>query len=245
MSTSDASGDADSASDASDANTDAACQLPTGALMHVGFDEGTGTMATDPVSGLVGTLAGASWRAGRSGTAIEIGGDGATVMEFGPNAAVNMLSPITVCAWVMADTEPTVNMNVVDKTTNASVGGWALFLQGSDTSSAVRAGIMGSSGAYKYGVTDLPLGQWNHICGVWNGNPGVGALRVYHNGVEDDEDMSNAPGGGPYDDSANPLRIGGNPADGTFTLDGAVDDFILYNRILAADEIAMIHACPP
>jgi hypothetical protein len=243
LATDDASIDGSNGSDAPLADAPPTCE-PPGAVMHVRFDEGSGATSTDPITGLVGQLSGASWRGGRlGGAALEIGGNGDTPMSFGSHAPINELGPITVCAWVMADAEPGINMNVVDKTTNGSVGGWALFVQRSDTGVAVRAGVMGSSGAYKYGLTDASLGAWHHICGTWNGSQGVGALKVYLNGDEDLLGSADQPGGGPYNDTANPLRIGGNPADGSFTLDGAVDDFILYERVLGEDEIATLFAC--
>ena len=46
-----------------------------------------------------------------------------------------------------------------------------------------------------------------------------------------------------HDDSANELVLGRATNANQYHLNGTLDDFVLYGRVLSGDEIAAIHAC--
>ena len=66
-------------------------------------------------------------------------------------------------------------------------------------------------------------------------------IRLYVNGVQEGANLA-----GPASIATNNLALGiGAQPDGVSTLQGAMDDVLLYNTALTASEIAALAASPP
>jgi hypothetical protein len=77
---------------------------------------------------------------------------------------------------------------------------------------------------------------------VWSNS----TLTVYVDAqVDTIADMGSVHAPPAHDDAANELVLGRQTNANQYHLNGTLDDFVLYNRALAANEIAAIHACSP
>jgi hypothetical protein len=83
----------------------------------------------------------------------------------------------------------------------------------------------------KAGATTLPLNEWHHVAGTYDGT-----IRVYLDGVLDG---SLAVGGFTVDTSGGTWRIGYSSA-GPWVWDGEIQDAALWSRPLTAKEIAAL-----
>lgn len=100
------------------------------------------------------------------------------------------------------------------------------------------------AGKYTYVISDEPHlaeDQWHHIVISWNmsevwmyiNGAEVTSLRYYQNGWK-----SSLPGDfAPIKDSDGDLMIGSQPVPG-YRFEGTIDNVVLYDRILPADEVA-------
>jgi hypothetical protein len=116
----------------------------------------------------------------------------------------------------------------------------------------VRTGTTGVLVAFQFGINqvtfykvqstnEIPIGQFTHIAGTWDGT----TLRLYINGVLN---AQNTPGATPVDTGCD-FFIGGfnTPEAGSCQyvgqfFNGIIDEVSFYNRALSAGEVAAIYA---
>jgi len=79
---------------------------------------------------------------------------------------------------------------------------------------------------------DIPLNQWHHLVGTWNGTD---IILYYDGGVQVDTD----PKDGSMSDVATNLIIGGTSSN--YNFNGSIDDVMVFNRSLSSDEIKEIY----
>jgi hypothetical protein len=219
---------------------DAAPPPPTGDLLvHLKFDEGTGTTALDASgNGNPGELRnGASWASGRSGTAASLDGFDDHV-RVADSPTLNAVSgQLTLAAWVYRA---------------SSQSGWRLVAgrqYGTSWDDQYFIGFLDN--AYRFGVhttssfpivsgAAAPNGQWIHLAGTYDGS----TVRLYVNGAQ----VGSSAAAGAVLSQARPLLVGAGQNDGTSAVQeafaGRVDDFRLYKRALSASEIQAL-AAPP
>ena len=209
--------------------TPAAAHAATAPVAAYGFEE-TGTTAGD-ASGLgnAGTVTGGATRApGRFGSALSFDGadDLVRIRDAGP---LNLASGMTLEAWV----KPA-----------AGGGARTILLKGRRTglSYALDAGASpgaqvsaGAETASARAASELPVGAWRHLAATYDG----AALRLYVNGAK----VATAARPGPLTPGDGALTIGGNELAGDFFA-GLVDEVRIYDRALAAAEIAADMAKP-
>ncbi|NIP40931.1 MAG: DUF1565 domain-containing protein [Candidatus Aenigmarchaeota archaeon] len=195
--------------------------LPLGgpvAFWH--FDEGSGDLAGDSSGNAnQGTIQGAAWTTGLSGSALSF--DGVNDYVSVPENDILDPSEITIDAWVRINSTPTINGNMVAKGAN---NGYRFLI---NTARAIWFGDRGNTNSVK--TTRLvPLNEWTHITVVGSSS----GLRIYING---ELDASNSvPYGGPNTD--NTLEIGAEPAFSGY-FNGTIDEVRIYDRALTPGEI--------
>ena len=199
---------------------------PAGLVAGYGFDEGTGTTATDSSGrGNTGTLAnGAGWALGRFGTAATVDGvnDWVTVPD---SASLDLTTAMTLEAWVM----PTVSTgwrSVIFKEGSSDLvyGMYASTNANRPTGEASIGGSVRSAA----GTAQLPANAWTHLAATYDGT----TLRLYVNGVQ----VGTQSVSGTIAVSNGALRIGGNNLFPEWFA-GRIDEVRVYNRALTAGEI--------
>jgi rhamnogalacturonan endolyase len=210
-----------------------AADVKAAMVLHLPFDEGTGTIAGDAtVNGSHGILLnGAGWSAGRSGSAVNMDGAGSHVSL--PQGVVSRLEDFTMAGWVYLN----------------SVSTWSRILDfGNDTTSYMFLTPRSAGGAVRFaitiasnegeeqinGTTALTAG-WQHVAVTLEGTVGI----LYVNGIPagTNSSMRLKPS------LLNRTRqnyIGRSQWSADPYLNGRVDDFRIYDGALTPDEIAML-----
>lgn len=191
-------------------------------------------------------LGGAGLAPGRRGMGILLDG-GSKAISLGSPSTLDNLPALTVCAWVnpsFVDAQKE-GATIADKSSDGYSGGWNAYLDydPDPTELGLHVGFLASEGQWGYGRAIVEASTWTHACTTWSSGA---ALTVYANGTLDVILESGTVHGPPaHDDSANPLVLGRATSTNQFHLNGTLDDFLLYDRVLTAGEIASIHACTP
>jgi hypothetical protein len=216
--------------------------LPAGLLAHWTFDEGSGDIVGDSSgNGHPGQLTGGSWvPAGRFGGALELRrGDYVTVPNF-PNATPSWSVSVwtyTTRAQIDADTGDDIGQTIMSAET-VFAGGWQLHLDN-------RPGFRLFDAAYWAGSSDyvvaacrcLEADTWIHLTAVFDND--VRELRFY----EGDAVVDRKPMPMPILPGDSTLYFGRWNQDARL-LAATIDDFAIWTRALAGQEVAVLSAQP-
>jgi hypothetical protein len=142
-----------------------------------------------------------------------------------------------VSAWIRRSAVAGYADPVVKKAGQGTgqVNGYALEFSQADPSRLVFWVYLESAGWRSSGAASVPLQQWTHVAGVYDG----GAVHVYVNGAEA---ATPSTATGAIVPSTNALEIGGDPANPGRHYSGLVDEVTIYGRALSASEIQAMHA---
>jgi concanavalin A-like lectin/glucanase superfamily protein len=159
-------------------------------------------------------------------------GTNGNYLEIGDVAAIDITgTALTLAAWVRPDVASGNKWILAKDHNTISISQYRLFIQ------ANKAGITvydGGSFDSIEGVTSVPTTAWSHLCGVKNGT-GVGALKIFLNGLEDGSVTSNRT----IQNSTQPLRIG-NRGSNDVPFDGQIAECAIWDVPLNAAEIAAL-----
>jgi hypothetical protein len=204
-----------------------------GLVAHWTFDEKAGTTVGDASgNGHDGKIAGgAAWGEGKSGGGLACNGKAGQVDVPG-TADLQLPGDLTIAFWMKKNAEGTDWVRLVGKGAGElrNYGVWeaekddkrVMFQQ----YNAKKENVISL-----YSKSNIEKGQWYHVAVTVSG----GTARIYINGKLD---ASEARKGAPAV-TADPVTIGhGDKMHGPFN--GALDDVRIYNRALAADEIAAL-----
>jgi hypothetical protein len=190
------------------------------------FEEDAGTTASDSAGGHDGTVVGALWAPGKTGTALWFDG----VDDYVDCGTDSLLNPaeMTLTLWVCPQTTYVMTQSLVARVGSGTYEG----------DYSIELGLMGevtgwfgngSARVAVAGARNLTGGEWTHLALTRDG----WELALYMDGASRTRvDYTIEPGNGGY-----PLRMGG-PAP----YQGKLDDVRLYDRALSPEEIAQIAA---
>ncbi|MGD2093813.1 MAG: PASTA domain-containing protein [Phycisphaerales bacterium] len=166
---------------------------------------------------------------GMAGMAIDLDGDGDYV-DCGTSEELNSLSEkMTVATWVNIRSITTAWMAIAGKGETA----WRLSINNDTT--GIHFGFTGGTRGWQSAdsVTELPLGEWHHVAGVYDNEVGG---TIYIDGVAETVN----PDLGGTDTNEMPFLLGENPESAGRFLDGMLDEVMIYNRALSAGEISSL-----
>ena len=199
------------------------------------FDEGEGDTVGDLKNGNDGIIIGDfNWNDGVFGDAIEANGGGSIDVPDSESIAT-ITDGLTVAAWFRID---------ADSDTGIRKTGAFLLEDQSDTE-PVPDGFsfrvwtdQGLTPGF-YGKTELLQGQWYHIAGTYDGTN----VELYMNGVPESSLGALAANGADWPPQWGGQVGAGSPLQlkfGNESLTGAIDEVMILNRALSADEIAQV-----
>ncbi|MCX6666532.1 MAG: LamG domain-containing protein [Euryarchaeota archaeon] len=205
-----------------------------GLIMHWAFDENSGNNIQDSISGYSGTLSGAEWISGVSGSALKCI-DTDIVSGISASCDDSITTAFTITAWVSWNGANSVNRSsyIFDARTDATSG--FIFMierDGNITLNVLKPDTQSQS--FK-STTTIPTNTWTHIAVVFNYT--ARTARLYINGEEVDvysvTDLY-------YNTSLSP-SIGNNrwaPGDHQWApLNGKLDELCIYNQALSPENI--------
>jgi hypothetical protein len=212
--------------------------LADGLLAHYTFDEGSGSAVVDHSGNdRNGVLTRGTWITdGEFGGALHLGGsDYVTVASF-----PNMLSSLSVSAWVRSTSMPDDGYETVVSTEIVFQGGWQLNLDKTASDTAVHEAFWDTVRATYtyYECPCMPLGQWAHLAMVVDAD--AHTLTMYVDGQV--ETVTPAPN--PMTPGSAVLYIGRWSMQDRLLV-GDVDDIAIYNRALASAEVQALGRMPP
>ncbi|MDR4507113.1 MAG: LamG domain-containing protein [Candidatus Brocadiaceae bacterium] len=207
---------------------------------HYKFNEGSGLSARDSSgNGNDGTINGARWSAGKSGSGLDFDGINDSV-DFTTNLGIN--AGLTVSAWVYPTAAPNENGRVIATTyywdeNDALLRGWTLGTNSGSTDS-IYFRLYNSSGTRS--TTSFSnffaenLNKWTLVTGVFKPSQ---YTRLYVNGVMVAEDTSNIFSSIGYAAGTN-LRIGMRADSSTLGMwQGGIDEVQIYDHALTDQEV--------
>ena len=242
----------DAGIDGSDGAADVAIQncnsaiMITGLLVYLPLDAVNGVITEDasPNNHDGTVLGGATLGPGHRGQGMILDG-GSRAINLGSPAAFDNLDAMTVCAWVNPLRVDAQNpgATIADKSLDGYDGGWNAYLDYDQSDFALHPGYLSREGEWAYGTAFVPMMRWTHACTTWSLSTG---LAIYADGALETISGTGTVHPPPaHDDAAHDLVLGRATNANQYHLNGTLDDFLLYSRVLSADEIAAIHACTP
>ncbi len=206
-------------------------------VSHWRFDEGAGSTAHDSAGNNDGTLVGdISWTAGKVGDyAIDFDGD-SDYVEIANDDSLNITNEITISAWVKPLAYHS-SLNTIVQKWGALSNRRQYLLAIYNNKVRWYISTNGLNAPNLTGNSDIPLNQWSHIVGTYNGS----TLKIYVNGSFD----SHKAQFGSIFSSDISARIGGYGADSEWAnniyFNGSIDDVRIYNRTLPAVEVVLLY----
>jgi len=195
------------------------------------FDEGTGAISHDSSgNGNDGTINGATWTDGVSGTALSFDGD-YDYVDFGDVNEVEGLSQMTVSAWIKPQSIDSTKQFIITKEDAwyFQVGDWL----NNDEMVFIISGTPDSTeNCVQYQIN---LNEWYHVAVAYD-NP---EIYLYVDGILRDSDTNI-----PMPTSGHPLSIGARKNSGAIWGDffnGTIDEVSIYNRAFTDSEILTLY----
>ena len=188
------------------------------------FDEGSGSTVADASgNGNTGTVANATWVAGKYGEALSFNGSSSRV-TIPDSASLHLNSAMTLEAWVDPTTTTATWRDAIYK------GNDNYYLEGTSDHSGVPAGGETAAGsiAHTYGAGALPANAWSYLALTYDGS----TLRLFVNGTL----VASQAKTGSITSSTNPLSIGSDAIYGQY-FNGMIDQVRIYNTALPAAQI--------
>ena len=201
------------------------------------FDEGTGSTATDTISGNVGTFSGGGITYNTTvppqlGTGSSVSFSSANNEIIVPDSpSVSVTSDMTITAWVNPETSTSAR-NILAKDGN---GAYRYRLESTD----VQWMLFNDGGGFQVitgaGPTAVTNNAWNHI--AMTTDFAAGELRFYLNGSLVDTQVVSEPS---IADGAGNLIIGNFAIGNTESYRGLMDDLAIFDEALAPWQIAAL-----
>lgn len=216
----------------------------TGPVLHYTFDKDEGGKVTDQ-SGRCnhGTVHSATWTAkGKAGGAYEFDGKD-DYIELGPSNLYKSKGQLSACAWV------NIRGKVAIVLSNYHGGGaykGQFFFACNDVGGIDVLFGQGPNTYVRYisKARSIPRNEWHHVAFTYDERRGNGnRIKLYLDGEELGGCTIQSEGnGGPVLDIAENLRIMAHRDTPTGTLsDGLVDEVMIFNRALSAEEIKRVY----
>jgi len=205
-------------------NTQTVSQNP---VHDYAFDGNANDSGTNPANG---TVTGGTYVTGQNGQAVSLSGSSQYV-SF-PSGFISSLNDFSIATWVNLNSSSNWN-RIFDFGTGTTVN---MFLTPQNgATGAIRFAITTSGNSSEQQITGssaLPTGAWHHVAVTKNGN--TGTLYVDGSVVGTNNSMTLSPSSL---GTTTQNWVGRSQYSGDPYLNGAVDDFLIYDRALSLSEV--------
>ncbi len=199
------------------------------ALIHIDFNENTGTAVADNMACISnGTISGATWVAGKSGSGLDFDGSNDTV-NFGNQAVLDLDGSFSISAWVKPEQNDAYN---------AIAGKYIWGYYGLYTMNGQLCGFANGSttDASSSSTATLATGVWSYVVMTFDVN-GDKKVHLYINGAEVTYATQTAMVGSPANDSSSYNFYIGSDLGYRYWFNGVIDEVKIFTRALNAQEI--------
>lgn len=212
-----------------------------GLVLYLPFDEGQGDIAADlSGNGHDGSIKGAKWVEGKFGNALSFNGaDSFVEVPFADDFVIT--DAITLGAWVTANVPFNPQWKGIINARKTTYG--PFLLQTGGDSKAEIGLYLGGAWTWLRTTSSLEPGVFHHVVGTYDQDNG---LHIYFDGKLDDGEGSAGAKAGAIDEAPDEgIVIGHNYGMAGRFWDGDIDEVVIYNRALSADEVAKLFTTPP
>jgi len=165
-------------------------------------------------------------------------------VEIPYTSASQPSTSMSISAWFKIDVLPSAEQKIVG---NTEGGGYAIGMTANSADYSCSAYhlcffayIGGAYHVASISSSEIPLGQWNHVVGIYDGS----AIRLYFNGTDSGTTSDSVTGNMQYA-YHNPLCIGSEPNSTACTtgwpFQGSIDDVAIWNMALSAQEVKILY----
>ncbi len=212
-------------------------------VSHWKFDEGSGAIAVDSVGGNVGIIYGdAAWTAGQVDGALSFDGDWDYVDCGNTFASVTGSTTKTITAWAKSDTadysgQAAGNGRIITLYRESGYSGFSMLAKGSPATWQGLYAIAGNLYNHIDSGLSVTANEWTHIALVQDG----AGVYIYINGVLAN---SSTDGAAPTMRRLVNADIGaydGEHGNINLFFEGAVDELMIFDRALSAEEIQQLY----
>ncbi|QIO20878.1 LamG-like jellyroll fold domain-containing protein [Haloarcula sp. JP-L23] len=195
-------------------------------LAHYPLDEGTGDTTVNSVDNTAGTIDGASWTTGVTGSALRFDAtDGNSVSLRSERVDLTGADEFTICSWA----RPT---NMEDKGDIVHLGHYEVMLYwNGDVDQWSGYFHNGTTGTRVTTQSPQNIGEWAHVCLTYDGQ----RLSLYVDG----DRRSQTAARGVVRDNGRSSTIGSNSRNRRF-FNGRIDSVRIYNEALTDDEVSTL-----
>lgn len=200
-------------------------------VLHLSFDEGAGKETKDRTDeGHVGVLVNnPKWIDGKFDKALSF--EKGAKVEIKRSDALELKKDITVATWVRLKNSVAKHEIVRKQLPNGK--GYDIRIQNGPIYWWVNPGGWKNANYQKA----LPVNEWIHVAGTYDAKK----LRLY---IDGEEVASNDVAGDIGHDTSDLLIGSAAPHDGSYNLDGDLDEFMIFSKVLTKDEIQEIMETP-
>ena len=223
-------------------SADAICHynLLAGFVSHWHLDENSSTTAYDAVGNNNGTISGAIWTTGVSGSALMFDnvGDSLTVDS---SSSLQITGNLSVSTWVYFNSLPSGSDDSIFTYTTSGESEshntlYELFIDSNGDLIYKHEYSNGNDQEYTFTNADIAVGKWYHI--VVTRNTTSKDVHVYINSSSiSTYSYSANPTGG----SSSTLYLGSDKPSKKRAIDGILDEVRVYNRLLSNTEIKTLY----
>ena len=147
-------------------------------------------------------------------------------------------SELSLSAWFRADNFDEWDGRIISKATGTAEQDhyWMVSTTRSSQENRLRFRLKTDNGGTTTLVanTELSAGTWTHVVATYDGS----AMKIYKDGVEDGSKVKS---GSLVGNASVPASIGRNPNDDV-EFDGVIDEVLIYNKVLSAEEVAALYS---
>lgn len=198
------------------------------------FDQGQGTIAYDSVGDNDGAIDGATWTTGQLGGALDFDGSNDYV-SIPHDPALNITGDITIAAWI-SFARAGVYEGIVTKCVGSGSRNVPYDFRTHDLSEPQLAFVRADASGHErvYSKAYIPTGQWHHVLVRVENNVPDFYVDGIITGKYVDTVFTKTPTG-----NTEPVLIGRRD-DGLY-FGGIIDDVIIFNKALSAEEIQQLY----
>ncbi len=147
--------------------------------------------------------------------------------------SLNFNDTISISFWVYSKIDMGYDIRLLERTIDK--GGYSIQLKtGTGLLNFVIANTSSTSAGQLYSVSDLDYNKWTHLSFIYDNS----TMFIYINGVLDAFGFKNS---SKYNHGIGTSINIGNKADLSRTLNGSIDDLMVWNRSLNANEIKQLY----
>ncbi len=211
--------------------------FPADYVLYLKFDSETGGVTPDETGTNNGILVGDAAIINDTGKGNLLKLDGVEdYVEVADNPILDIQHQITLSVWLKLNQLPVSITKIIVKPTETGLDPWELYaLDVKRNTGEIRFVLSDGTSYYENGwhsvVSTLPLNQWNHIVGTYDGT----TMKLYANSL-----LVNSKSVSLKIEANNQDLYIGKWLSGS-SIDGLIDDAMIFNRALNSSEIQEIY----